>query len=96
MLDVLISPLARSDIKQIWYYSFKKWGMVQADIYTNAVGQAIDGLIENPEMGNSIDLIRKMYRCYHFKHHLIIYRVSSNVINVVRVLGESMDVERHL
>jgi len=95
MPKVLISPLARNDLKEIWSYSFTNWGMEQADTYTNALGQAIDGLIENPEMGKSIDHVRKAYRCYYFKHHLIIYRISSTAINVIRVLGKGMDVKLH-
>ena len=51
---------------------------------------------ENPEMGIDIEHIRKDYRLYHFKHHFVIYRLTSTVIDIVRVLGESMEIKRHL
>ncbi|VAW45622.1 hypothetical protein MNBD_GAMMA04-2164, partial [hydrothermal vent metagenome] len=49
-----------------------------------------------PEIGSSIKYVRQGYRLYHFKHHLIIYCMTSTVIDIVRVLGENMDVKRHL
>ena len=51
---------------------------------------------ENPEIGNNIDNIRKGYRLYHFKHYLVIYRLSSTVIEIVRVLGENLEIKLHL
>jgi len=96
MLEIVIRPRARSDIKKIWRYTYDNWGEKQADVYTDALGQAIEEMIENPEMGNSIEHIRKGYRLYHFKHHFVIYRLSSTALDVVRVLGEKMDVKQHL
>jgi toxin ParE1/3/4 len=96
MLKTFIRPKARNDIKEIWHYTYINWGEKQADNYAHTIGQAINGMPENPEIGNNIDNIRKGYRLYHFKHHLIIYRISSTVIEVVRVLGENMEIKRHL
>lgn len=96
MLKISIRPHARNDIKKIWRYTFDNWGEKQADYYTNALGQAIEEMSKNPKIGNCIDHIRKDYRLYHFKHHLIIYNLSSTTIDIVRVLGENMDAKRHL
>lgn len=96
MLKISIRPQARNDIKKIWRYSYDNWGEKQADAYTNALGRAIESITENPEIGNSIDHIRKGYRLHHFKHHLVIYRLLSAMVDVVRVLGENMDAKRHL
>ncbi len=63
MLEIVIRPRARSDIKKIWRYTYDNWGEKQADIYTDALGQAIEEMTENPEMGNSIEHIRKGYGC---------------------------------
>ncbi len=96
MRKLLIRPGAGSDIKKIWHYTYKNWGEQQADIYTESLGLAINEMPENPEMGSSIEHIRKDYRLYHFKHHFVIYRLTSTVIDIVRVLGESMEIKRHL
>ena len=96
MAKILLRPLAKTDIKKIWHYTFDKWGLKQADIYTNELGKSIDSLMKNPEIGRPIDLICSDYRLYHFKHHLIIYRRVLPIIEVVRVLGENMDIKTHL
>ncbi|NOX08802.1 MAG: type II toxin-antitoxin system RelE/ParE family toxin [Gammaproteobacteria bacterium] len=83
-------------LKKIWRYTCNNFGERQADIYTNALGQAIEELSENPGIGSDIELIRKGYRLYHFKHHFVIYHPSSKVIDIVRVLGENMEIKRHL
>jgi toxin ParE1/3/4 len=96
MLKTFIRPQARNDIKKIWRYTYNNWGKKQADSYAHAIAQAINEMPENPEIGSNVDNIRKGYRLYHFKHHLIIYRLSSTVIEVVRVLGENMEIKIHL
>ncbi len=53
-------------------------------------------MLKNPEMGISIERIRKGYRLYHFKHHFVVYHLTPTVVDIVRVLGESMNIKRHL
>ncbi|HED18170.1 MAG TPA: type II toxin-antitoxin system RelE/ParE family toxin [Gammaproteobacteria bacterium] len=53
MLEIVIRPRARSDIKKIWRYTYDNWGEKQADVYTDALGQAIEEMTENPELGNT-------------------------------------------
>jgi len=96
MFKLALRPLARQDIKSIWLYTYEQWGEMQADRYTRDMGVAIEGLLEHPKQGNPIDHIRKGYRLLHFKHHLIIYYLSSTSIDVARILGENMDAQRHL
>ena len=96
MHKTLIRPGARNDIKKIWRYSYKNWGEEQADTYTFSLGQAINEIPENPEIGSSIEHVRKGYRLYHFKHHFVIYRMTSTAIDIVRILGENMEIQRHL
>ncbi len=62
----------------------------------NSPGEAINAIPVNPEIGSSIEYIRKKYRLYHFKHHFVIYRMTSTTIDIVRVPGESMANKRHL
>ncbi len=96
MLKILIRPGAQKDTKKIWHYTYKNWGEKQADSYTEALGLSIKSLINNPEIGMTIDHVREGYRLFHYKKHFIIYRLTSKAIDVVRVLGEQMDIKRHL
>ncbi|KAA3652970.1 MAG: type II toxin-antitoxin system RelE/ParE family toxin [Calditrichaeota bacterium] len=36
------------------------------------------------------------YRQQHVNHHMVFYRVTTEKIIIVRVLGESMDYKRHI
>lgn len=96
MRKILLRPLAKIDIKKIWHYTFDNWGLNQADIYANELGKSINSLMDNPEIGRPIDDIRSDYRLYQFKHHLIVYCQAPSTIEVVRVLGENMDIKNHL
>jgi toxin ParE1/3/4 len=76
MVEILRRPRAKNDIKKISRYTYENWGDKQADIYTKELGQVIDGMADNPMTGANIDYVRKGYRLYHFKRHLVIYRVT--------------------
>ena len=96
MVKVLLKPLARSDIKKIWQYTFENWGSNQADTYVSELGNSINSLANNPKLGRPIDNIRSEYRLYQHRHHLIIYQIELSIIEVVRILGKNMDVKNRL
>ena len=95
MLKIVKRPLAKTDIKKIWKYTYNNWGKKQADDYTYGLGRAIETILDSPKTGIKIDYIRQGYRMYHHRRHLVIYRLTPTTIEIVRVLGEKMDVERH-
>ena len=95
-IDIQVRPKAGEDIKKIWLYSLKNWGKKQAVFYINVIDQVIVSLASHPEKGLSIDYVRENYRLIHCQKHFIIYRIGKSNIEIVRVLGERMDVESHL
>ena len=96
MLKIVKRPLAKSDIKKIWRYTCDKWGEQQADDYAYNLGHAIELIANNPKIGANINYIRKGYRMYRYQRHLIIYWLTPETIEIVRVLGDKMDLNRHL
>ena len=96
MYKILIKPLARNDIKGIWRYTYNNWGIGQADSYTKELGAAIESLVTNPKIGFAIDNIRIGYRVFRFKHHLVVYYLADELIEINRVLGEKMDPRIHI
>jgi len=90
MHKIGIRPEAKRDIKNIWHYTFETWGEKQADIYTTELGLAIDSLLENPEIGPTINHVKNGYRMYRYRHHFIIYTLSPIEISITRILGENM------
>lgn len=96
MRKIHIQLLAEQDIRDIWLYSFRKWGEVQADKYFDELTNAINSIPENPHIGIACDYIREGYRQLHVNHHMVFYRITAEKIIIVRVLGESMDYKRHI
>ena len=95
MLNLVQTPLARSDIKGIWIYTNKNWGINQADSYVQELGIALHGLCKSPMIGISIEQIFKICRLFHYRRHLVIYSITETILIVQRVLHENMDITQH-
>jgi len=88
--------LAKEDLKNIWIYSQKNWGEIQADKYFDELEAGIALIAENPEIGFACDYIREGYRQYQINRHYIFYRVTSTKIHIVRVLYDGMNFKTYL
>lgn len=44
MLELLVRPRARRDLKEIWRYTVEQWGAAQADQYLYDLDREIQGL----------------------------------------------------
>lgn len=93
-----ISEKAFEDIESIWLYTGETWSFEQADRYYNLIFDEIEYIVENPLSGRNLNHVRKNYRCTQVKSHLIFYRYrkSEQVIEIIRVLHQSMDIEDRL
>ena len=58
MLELLVRPRARRDLKDIWRYTVQQWGEAQADQYLYDLDREIQGLLKFPELGTPYDRIR--------------------------------------
>lgn len=96
MYEVVKSPLAKSDLKNIWRYSFDKWGEDQAVKYLLQLDAGMQRLTGNPKIGKTREKIREGYRSVHIYRHVIYYRLQGKNIDIVRVLHERMIPEKHL
>ncbi|GFG87209.1 MAG: type II toxin-antitoxin system RelE/ParE family toxin [Mycolicibacter algericus] len=93
----LLSPAARADLEQIWDYTADRWGVDQAEEYLRELQYAIERLAANPRIGRTCDEIRPGYRKLSAGSHTLFYRLTADaVVDVVRVLHQRMDTERHL
>jgi len=87
---------ARTDIKNIWQYSCKNYGVKQADIYHDGLIAGMEAIQDNPYIGVPCDYIRSGYRQYKINKHHIFYRLSKQKIHIVRVLHETMQATRNM
>jgi len=92
-----ISEKAAEDIENIWLYTLENWSVEQADRYYNLIMDEIEWVAKNFESGKSMEFIRKGYRASKVKSHVIFYRKSqSDIVEIIRVLHQSMDIENRL
>jgi toxin ParE1/3/4 len=96
MLQIRLSPLAQSDLNEIWAYSVSQWDEAQAQAYLMGIDATMKLLAHNPRMGMAINEIRQGYFKFPVALHLLIYRLKTDAIELMRVLHRRMDVERHL
>lgn len=97
MTRYVLSPAARADLEQIWEYSSERWDDDQAEEYLREVQRGIERVVANPRIGRACDEVRPGYRKHAVESHTLYYRIAGNdVIDVVRILHQRMDVDRHL
>lgn len=96
MFEIRKSKQAEIDFEDIWLYSYHKWGVAQADGYYDELIEAIAKLTDNPHIGKSRDTLRTDYRSLQVKRHIVYYRVENQIINIIRVLHDSMLPAKHL
>jgi toxin ParE1/3/4 len=93
----VLSPAAQLDLEQIWDYTCDRWGDGQAEKYVREIERAIQRVVQNPMIGRACDEVRAGYRRYAVGSHTLYYRLAgADCIDVVRILHERMDVDRHL
>ena len=91
-----ISEKAIGDLETIWLFTFNKWSKVQADRYHNLIIQEIEFIADNFNLSRNKDYIRPGYRMAKVKSHLIFFKKTDDIIEVIRILHENMDIENRL
>lgn len=91
-----LTPEATRDMETIWLYTFKEWGLEQANRYTDKLTEAFSQLAENLKIATSCDRIRIGYRRNQVGRHAIYFRQTDYGIVVVRVLHDRMLSTLHL
>jgi toxin ParE1/3/4 len=96
MLELVVRPRARRDLKAIRQYTLSQWGSIQADKYLNDIDREIRALREFPDIGAGYEAVRASYGALHVKRHLILYIRRERTLEIVRVLHESMSIKDNL
>jgi toxin ParE1/3/4 len=92
----ILSPRAALDLDEIWDYTAKRWGLDQAETYTRQLWRDMQGAAAQPTIARSCSEVRAGYYKYCSGSHVIFFRLIDRGIDVVRILHERMDFERHL
>ena len=90
-----LSGKARADLRDIWIYTQDRWGTPQADRYYRDIITAIERLAAGDLRGRKAN-IREGYLKYPVGRHVLYCVKGEDRLRIIRVLHQSMDVDRHL
>jgi toxin ParE1/3/4 len=96
MAEYRLSPAAERDLEGIWKYTRRKWGLVQAERYTDLLTAAFQVLAEVPKSAPACDHIRPGYRRRNVERHMIYFRITNYGITIIRILHERTNAPHHL
>jgi len=89
-----LSQKAVTDLVEVGIYTTKIWGKSQRNIYLKQFDDCFIQLSEIPNLGLKCDYIREGYRKFPQASHVIYYRLNpKNVVEIIRILHKSMDVD---
>ena len=91
-----LSALTERDPEDIWTYTLHSWSREQADHYHGDIIAAIEDLACHDRNGRDASDIRPGYFKYAVGRHLLFYRVTTDSLDVIRVLHQSMDLPARL
>ncbi|WP_256870245.1 type II toxin-antitoxin system RelE/ParE family toxin, partial [Burkholderia cenocepacia] len=90
-----LTPLAECDLEDIWRYTAEHWSPEQAEHYYRDLIGTMEALARGKKAGR-ICVVRDGYFRYPAGSHVVFYRETDETIDVIRVLHQRMDIERHL
>lgn len=96
MTVIYKQALAEQDLVNIWLYSWKEWGQVQADAYLDELEQTLQLLAVQPYLGRERTEFNPVVRIHYHAQHLLVYQPLVNGIRLIRVLHKSMDIDAQL
>jgi toxin ParE1/3/4 len=90
-----LSPLAEIDLEEIWFYTFQKWSLAQADSYHLDLVAAFEGLASGLKRGRDVDVRPNYLKC-PTGSHMIYFRDTGDQVEIIRVLHQRQDVNLNL
>lgn len=98
MRQIRFTKTADRDLSSIHLFTYEKWGSEQARKYAALLEDALIKIAEEPERVGTRDQssLRPRCRSIHVQRHFIFYRIAADdALEVLRILHDAMDIERH-
>lgn len=95
-MNFKLTNKAYADLKNIAEYTQKTWCRDQRNKYLSKMDTAFHTLADNYKLGRNRDHISDGYYSHPVGKHLVFYHIENNTVIIVRILHQSMDVERQL
>lgn len=91
-----LSLAADRDLDDIYTYTFREFGVLQADAYFESLEECLTTLGDNPLLGVDASNLRVGCRRFVHQRHTIYYKKSKSGVRIIRVLGPGMSIERSI
>lgn len=102
-----LTDQAAQDIENILDWTYEQFGLLQLEVYTDVINDALEVLTQGPqlidvrqrpELGDHVATLHVARQGSRGRHHLLVCRIheQDGVIEVLRILHDSMDLARHL
>lgn len=95
-LQLVIAPVAKNDLKDIYLYGLQQWGQAQSESYLSTLKNQFWLLTQQPLMGTERPDLLPDTRSLPIENHTLFYRVTANRVEIIRVLHGRQDPQRHL
>ncbi len=95
-MKIVFSPKAKADLSDIWDYTFAEWGISQAEKYVRELWEVMRTQALNASASVDISDVRRGYRKIRAGSHVIFFKLTGDGIDVIRILHQRMDFDRHL
>lgn len=92
----VLRPAAEADLSGIWLEGASRWGVEQAEHYTDGLFALFDLLVEFPEIARERAEFSPPVRIHTSGAHLVIYRRERQGIEIVRILHGHQSLSAYL
>jgi len=92
--QLVIAPVAKNDLKEIYQYGLRQWGQSQSESYLSTIKKQFWLLIQQPFMGTERSELLPDIRSLPIESHTLFYRVIANRVEIIRLLHCRQDPQR--
>ncbi len=94
--QLVIAPAAQNDLKDIYQYGLRQWGLAQSEKYLATIKNQFWLLTDQPLMGTERNELLPEVRSLPIESHTLFYRVTANTVEIIRILHGRQDPQRYL
>ena len=84
-----LTAAAEEDLRDIWVYTYKTWGIDQADRYFDQIGACFDAVGEGRAGSRTFDELPNDVRILRCEHHYIVW-LTRDRPSIIAILHERM------
>ena len=86
---------AETDLRDIWHYTYKTWGLEQADTYFDQIAACCDAVGDRRARSTALAGLQDGVHIHRCAHHVIVWLAEARPI-IPAILHERMDFMRRL